>query len=104
LLPCQEAELNKKIGPGNWELYKIPAGGINRQQSVDIIEEIGTGHVFVSPIPILMKLMADASVETPAFHVFHNDRRVKRETPDRNDPSRKILISTLDPEGWELII
>lgn len=109
----QKEKLNEKFGTDGWERYNIPTGGINKKQALDIVAEIGTGHLFASPIPVLMKLMAERSVancynnpgEIPgeAFYCFHNDQRIKKEIPDRNNPGQVKIINTVSPEGWEIV-
>lgn len=109
----QVEKLNERFGKNGWERFEIPAGGIDKQKAAEIIEEIGTGHVFASPIPVLMALMArravveaemaTTQVTVEAFFCFHNDVRIKKEIPDRNNPGQVKIINTVSPEGWEIV-
>lgn len=109
----QKEKLNQKFGTEGWEIYPIPTGGIDKAQAAKIVAEIGTGHLFASPIPVLMKLMADYAVAEAEqntapgyvvpFYCFHNDIRIKKEVPDRNNPGSVKIINTVSPEGWEIV-
>lgn len=103
LLPDQEILLNEKF-PNNWELCKVPANGWTKQEMHDMFynrfnELFGGAVVFVSPIPYLIKLVAEASGGgAPTYPwIFHNDKREKKELPNGK------IISVVAEEGWELI-
>ena len=113
LLEQQEAIIKKKLG-NEIELVKIPAEGINRQQIEQLAEELvqdtvldKTNIVVLSPIPLLLALLAsdiaeysykyDYHGDMGALYILHNDKREKKELPGGK------IISVIASTGWELI-
>lgn len=112
LNPAQGRILGERFG--SYESIKIPAQGLSRARQ----EALGTDLmrtidpvVFVSPVPLLLAIMAgncgrSLAVQdsghlrpgTPPVFLFHNDLRSKTE----NDEGK--ISSTIAAEGWELIL
>jgi len=103
LLPEQQKILDHEYGQDGWELFNVPAEGWTLKEMGDLAIMMSTRNVvFVSPIPALMKLIADRDVckwdgHQASFRVFHNDRREKKELPNGK------VIMTVAKEGWELV-
>ena len=86
------------------EFFHVPAEGwtIDEQFSVanELLEQKPFAIVFVSPIPFLLKLLSfrgglkcARGENFPFIWIFHNDRREKKELPDRR------IVNTEAKEG-----
>ena len=111
LLPDQQHVLEKTFPQKHFEYvyYKVPATGWTKNQIVLVANELWDmkphAFVFVSPVPLLIKLLcerygvvfATSHGIPPQVHIFHNDKREKRELPNGK------IIHSVASEGWELI-
>jgi len=86
------------------EHIKIPATGIKLVEMEKLAEEIYENYVvFVSPVPALMKLVAEKKQDKmggsikKSMVVFHNDKREKIELPNGK------VISVVAKDGWKLV-
>jgi len=101
LLPEQQQILDEQVK--DWGFFSVPNEGWTLAEMQDLAVMMGTRNtIFVSPIPALMKLIAEQDVQkgdghTTSFRVFHNDRREKKELPNGK------VIMTVAKEGWELV-
>lgn len=102
LLPEQEELLNKKFKDNGWELYKIPAKGLNLKEMDGLVDELMNQFViFVSPIPyVIMRLNEFIYINGTTqkrVWVFHNDNREKKELPNGK------VIYTVAQTGWKIV-
>lgn len=111
LNPAQRRILGEHFG--QYTLLRVPASGLSSLEQKQWAADLLTSQapvVFVSPVPLLLAIMAGRCSRslaartdsphpsgTPPVFLFHNDSRTKTETLDG-------LISTvLSPDGWELL-
>lgn len=110
LFPDQERALKEVFE--EFELVKIRENGMKKAELMKLASQlIDNGPVvFASPVPILMGYVAyyagygaagndEGVLLRGAFtevYVFHNDRRVKKESNGK-------IISAVAKEGWELV-
>lgn len=90
-------KLNSKFGEDKWARLNVPADGWNASQQEEVARDLAGQDarvVFASPIPLLLKLVLKAGVET---FVFHNDNREKKELPNGK------IIFTVAQDGWEIL-
>ena len=102
LLPEQEFLLNNEFNANNWERFNVPIDGLGKQKMKEICEDILNndvcGIVFASPIPYMMKLLFEKTINTNIeIKVFHNDNRDKVELPNGR------IIMKVSQTGWELL-
>lgn len=94
LLPEQQALLDNKF---IWEFLYVPAEGWTLQEQQQIAKDLvdqSASVVFVSPVPVLLGLLSASGVDV---HIFHNDKREKRELPNRK------VIFAVAQTGWEIV-
>jgi hypothetical protein len=117
LLPEQEEILDREYQ--EVEFLKVPAEGWTLRQQEEVLdglaEKLGlrccsaenpADVVFVSPVPFLLKELAEMAIcAAPEFQVehrfvvkvFHNDNREKKELPNGR------VISVVAEKGWQLV-
>ena len=114
LFPEQEEILQKRYD--EIEFVKVPASGWTLEEMRQIAEDLhnkipfdygyGNAIVFASPIPYLLRELAqravgcDYDIGVIVFYdvlVFHNDKREKKELPDGR------IIQTVAATGWRLV-
>ena len=81
-----------RVSEAGWDKTRI------REESKKLAES-RKAVVVLSPIPLLLGLLASARKE--GVYVFHNDLREKKEVPDGKGGTR--IIFTVAPNGWELV-
>jgi len=104
----REISLHRLGTEGAVEFLSAPAEGWSLQELKEIAKEFRTVAlnneeliiIFVSPIPALIKLVAEAKADTYEmvdYLVFHNDRREKLELPNGK------IIQKISDTGWVLV-
>ena len=117
LLPEQERILKERFPYLEPEFLFAPESGWSKDEMDQIaasFKEAAIGPnrylaqyiIFVSPIPYLLRELTrsevipypECSIQTGIWvHVFHNDRREKKELPDGR------IIQVVAQEGWQLV-
>lgn len=98
ILPEQLNILNETFKEEGYEFWYVPADGYTLEQIKDISNQKFDGVVFISPIPVLIGMLAAKATETNnKVFVFHNDKRDKKELPDGR------IIQVVSLTGWELV-
>lgn len=112
LLSEQKRILNETFGA--YEFLYAPQDGWSKEDQLRIAKQLvneGGNIVFISPVPILLSLVAfykgygQAGIETGQpfigcdinLFLFHNDHRQKKELPDGR------IIQVVSPTGWQLV-
>jgi len=112
LNPAQGRILGERFG--SYESISIPAQGLSRAQqealAADLMRTDGP-VVFVSPVPLLLAIMAgkcgrelahrdcgEPRAGYPPVFLFHHDSRSKTETADAT------ITSTVVADGWTLLL
>lgn len=112
LNPAQRRVLGERFE--SFTLVPIPSTGLSRGEQEVLAEELLRSIdpvVFVSPVPLLLAIMAGRCGRTvaarkvdvhpsgtPPVFLFHNGSRTKTETFDGR------INTVLNPEGWELLL
>ena len=87
--------LDERYAEQGWELYTVPAVGWTYEEMEEVAHDLSHCEVvFASPVPAVMKLLSNKS---NTWHVFHNDRREKKELPNGR------VIMTVAQEGWVIV-
>lgn len=112
LLSEQEKILKEKFG--TYEFLHVPKNGWSKEDQQKIAKKLineGGNIVFISPVPMLMALIAfykgygRAGIETGQplmgwdinLYLFHNDKREKKELPNGK------IIQVVAQTGWQLV-
>lgn len=112
LNPAQHRILGERFE--SFEMIEIPAQGLPLAQQKDLASDLlgdATPVVFVSPVPLLLAIMAgkcgrdlahrdcgDPCIGYPQVFLFHNDSRSKAET------AGATITSIVATEGWTLLL
>ena len=114
MMVSQSAIMDERFGEFNWEVFPVPSNGWTKEEMDSLaqgwakVRESGwiKDVVFLSPIPYLLAKVASMRIHwseeremyyPPRIHLFHNDRREKRELPDGR------ILQVVAKEGWELV-
>ena len=99
------AEFAKTHFDADWEeiteVIDVPATGLTKDEIFELANnleasynEIQFATVFVSPIPLLIKLLVEKKLWV---EIFHNDKRDKKELPNGT------VVYTVAKDGWQLV-
>lgn len=115
LLEDQQRVLEERYE--GYEILPIPASGWTLEEMDEKVKEISSMEleegklyldvIFVSPVPYMIRELTRKEIYMPTVeyaeqthifvHVFHNDRREKKELPGGK------VIQVVAKEGWKLV-
>ena len=99
IMPDQIRALNEMFGD-DWSRLNVPADGWSAEQQIAELSEVGDATlVFASPIP-LMLMLSERRVNGET-RVFHNDKREKKEFPQKDGPAK--VVFTVAETGWKIL-